>query len=294
LAKALVEEAAANGRYCRILVHRSRPDWLANTSCDISPVDIESETSLEDALSDCQVVVNLLRPDGSGRYVAVTRRVAAVLPRGGGARYLHASSIDVYGAAPERIVDEDTPPQPITPYEREHLEAEQAARAVPADIAVLRFGAIFGTAGRNLVSLAAEMRAAPYWKLALRRSLYGHRRLHLVGFDVAARALLHLAIHPQPLAGRRFLVTEDRDPDNEFAAVQNIFAAAYGRPSLRRVPLLPPAILRAALAVRARSDRDPQRRYSDAALAGVGFVPGRPLSTAVRMVADAWAADGRS
>jgi nucleoside-diphosphate-sugar epimerase len=289
--EALVSEIVGKAFRCRVLIHRTLPDWLMHPLIDVRSVDLASDTDLYSALYGCDIVVNLLRPDATGWHASMTNRLVGVLLSAGIKRYLHVSSIDVYGGTRRRFVEEDTPPEPVTRYEREHAAAEAAAAGIPLDVGIVRLGAVFGPRGRNLLAIAQDMRDAPFWRLALRRSLYGRRRLHLVGVDTVARALLHLAVEPRRLSSERFLVTEDRDPDNEFAAVQDIFAAAFKRPSLRHIPLLPEATLQAALALRGRSDRYPQRRYSDAALAARGFNPGRPLAGAIRELAESWAAE---
>src|SRR5690606_21486101 len=112
---------------------------------------------------------------------------------------------------------------------------------------VLRLGAVFGAGGRNVVGFAKEMRHAPGWKLALRRALYGDRRMHLVSVETVADALVRAALAPAPLGSQVVLVTEDAAPDNNFAYVQDCLAEAFGRAALKSVPVLPRICLRLAL-----------------------------------------------
>ncbi len=169
IGEAFTSEAVEKGHRCRVLAHNRLPDWPANPLIDVRKLDLESTPDLRSALNGCDIMLNLLRPDGTGWHATVTRRLGSVLVAARINRYLHVSSIDVYGGARERFVDEDTPLHPVTPYAREHAAAEASAAALALDVGIVRLGAVFGPRGRNLLTTARDMRHAPLWKLALRR-----------------------------------------------------------------------------------------------------------------------------
>lgn len=269
---------AAERARLTVLVHRSRPAWLAEAGVAERPVDLADPAAVAATIDGRAVVLNLLRPDGDGRMLAATATLVAALGAAGVGRYLHCSSIDVYGRAraaePDASFDEETPAVPASDYASEHLAAERVAEAAPVPHCVIRLGAVFGRGGRNLVAIAEEVARAPLWRLALRRSLFGRRRMHLVSVETAADALRFLACRPE-LDAERLLLTDDDAPENDFAVVQDTLARAFSRPSPARLPELPVAVLRMLLMARGRAVVDPMRRFSTARLTGLGFVPDR-------------------
>ncbi|MER8849231.1 MULTISPECIES: NAD-dependent epimerase/dehydratase family protein [Mesorhizobium] len=254
--------ANASARPSRYLLHRSRPRWLNSGETEIQHVDINDAAQVLDALRGHDVLINLLRPDGSGWYRSVVENLRPSFQESGITRCIHASSIDVYSGVEERHVREDTRPQPLAAYEREHLAVESLIRDSFPETIVLRFGAVFGPGGRNLVSLAEEMRHAPSWKIALRRSLYGARRMHLVSVETAAGSLVHLALHRNPLGSQLVLVTDDHDPNNNFAFVQDRLAAAFGRSIQGLGGTAPKSLLKFLLRSRGLPSQSIDRRFS--------------------------------
>lgn len=266
----------------RVLVHRSRPQWLHGEKGEIVPVDLRDTASLYSALEGVTCLVNLLRPDGSGWMTNAMQAILPTLAQTSVSRIVHASSIDVYGATPVAYVTEDTEPQPGTDYEREHWEIEMLVSAGETESCIVRPGAIFGPGGSNLVAFVPEIRSAPLTKLAVRRALYGRRRMHLVSVENVADAIAHLACWHAEKPVRRVIVTDDDMPENNFAFVQETMAEIFGRPSLDWVPELPSIFLHAALLARGRSGTSPMRRFSNLRLRETGFAPLEPFPTRLR------------
>lgn len=254
------------------LVHRTMPDWLAEAGVESIRVDLDDPASVQTALLEGGTLVNLIRPDGQGSYPRMIERLVSMACQCGIARFVHASSIDVYAGTPARLVDEETAVQPASPYEKEHCEAERIVTAgVPGGV-VLRFGAVFGSGGRNVAGLADEFLRAAYLKLALRRLLYGNRRMHLVSVETTVRALVHFACRSDHEG--TVIVTQDDDPHNNFIFLQDTLAEAFARPSLRGVPTLPPAALRLALRWRGLNPDMATRRFSSARARSLGLDTG--------------------
>lgn len=249
-------------RPLRYLVHRSRPSWLGTARVEIRQVALDDPAAVLDALRGSEVLINLLRPDGSGWYPDTMRRLQPIFRESGIRRCIHASSIDIYAGTDATFIDEETPSRPLSPYEVEHCAAETILAAAFPETIILRLGAVFGPGGRNIVSFAKEMKHAPHWKLALRRALYGERRMHLVSVQTVCEALIQLALQGQALAMQMILITDDADPNNNFAFVQDRLAEAFGRQPLRGVPVLPARFLRLALRLRGLPGRGIQRRFS--------------------------------
>lgn len=186
-------------------------------------------------------------------------------------RYIHCSSIDVYGRTPTSPITEETVPDPRSPYEREHFAAEALAGAAGCDACIVRLGAVFGPGGRNVTLFVNEAQSAPMAKLVLRRALYGQRRLHLVSVEKVVDALHFLAQREGQLGCKHLLLTDDDAPENNFEFLQDSLARAFGRPPLAWVPTLPGPGLRLILMLRGAPNIDPMRRFAGERLRSLGF-----------------------
>lgn len=255
---------ASSRRRLRLLVHRSRPDWLASDAVESQPVDPSSTGDLRRALEGATAFIDLLRPTGDGARRATAERLDEALAGSEVRRVVHASSIDVYGACRAPIVGAETPPAPTSAYAREHLAVEALALRRPIVTTVVRLGAVFGTGSRSLVTLADEVAAAPAWRLAARRALSGAQRLHLVSVETVTEALLALLDAADPPA--RLVVTDDAAPENDFAHAQDLLIAALRRPDVSRTPALPRVVLHAALAWRGHPPATAARRFASGPL----------------------------
>ncbi len=247
-------------------IHRTEPDWLRDSSVPKVRFDIDDASSLVPFLSSGCTVINLLRPDGSGWFEPAILRLLDACKQACVKRYIHVSSIDVFGAAPGSIVDASTTILPRTPYEREHAAAEKVVRAVDEavfEVLVLRLGAVFGEGGLNIVSFVKEISGAPLWRLAARRLLYGNRRMHLVSVEKVVETLAFVATVPAITQGEIVLVTDDASSENNFGYLQDTMMQEFGRPSIRYLPHLPFALLGFLLRLRGVSNSNPMRRFKE-------------------------------
>lgn len=267
--RALIDGWPVTDRHrLRVLIHRSRPDWLKVSDFDVRAVDAASVTELARAFDGATTLIDLLRPIGDGSRLAVAECVGKALAEAGVRRVIHASSIDVYGNNPAPIIDPETPATLISAYADEHLAAERLAEKRPLATTILRLGAVFGPGGRNLQAIANEVATAPAWRLAARRSLNGSRRLHLVSLETVVQTVIQLANADAPPP--RLIVTDDAAPENNFATVQDLLIRTFRRPDVSGVPVLPRILLRAALALRGQPGALAHRRFSEPGLGLVG------------------------
>jgi nucleoside-diphosphate-sugar epimerase len=256
----------------RILVHRSRPNWLAYVGAELRAIELDEPDTVQLALEGCTVLVNLLRPHGDGWTHSKIEALIPAIAQSGIRLVVHCSSISVYGPASANSITETSRPDPRDPYSQEHLAIEKLFAAAPMPSTILRLGAIFGQGGRNLLKLAQEIATDSTWKLALRRSLYGRRRMHLVAVETVADTIRFIALR-QPMNSVDYvLVTEDDAEDNNFAFVQERMAVAFGR-RIPSTPILWPVFLRLALAAHGRSLTNPNCRISGQRLTELGFKP---------------------
>jgi nucleoside-diphosphate-sugar epimerase len=248
--------AATAGIQPLFIAHRRRPDWAGPAFVDCP---LEDVAALRDHLTGADVVVNLLRPDGSGDRLRDIQRIITILGQHPPSRVIHASSITVHEGVAAPVVTEDTAPAPTSDYAREHVAIERSLASVEGRI-VLRLGAVFGAGGVNLVKFAEEARTGSLARLALRRCGYGERRMHLVSVETVVAAIAHLAV-AAPDAPGVLLLTDDEDQRNTFGFVQDTLLEAFGRPRLAALPNLPPAVLEAVLRRMGRRDGAVRQRY---------------------------------
>nr|CAD6436848.1 epimerase [Rhizobium sp. Q54] len=242
-------------------VHRSFPEWLRSSAMPHVRIELGDTEATERAFSGTRILINLMRPDGSGQHPALLRRIAPLWRRAGVRRCVYASSIDVYAGSKDRLIDEGSEVCPLSSYEVEHLSAENILSGIFDDVRIARLGAVFGSGGKNIVKFAEEMRDGSYWKLALRRALYGQRRMHLVSSKFVARALIRLTLAESRQARSTVLVTQDAHPENNFAFLQDRLAEGFGRPSFATVPILPPSVLAITLRIKGLPVEAAKRRF---------------------------------
>lgn len=259
----------------RFLVHRSQPDWMGACGHAVRQIELGDRASFAAAIDGCAVLIDLLRPSGDGWLEQTMTRILPVIEQQLRC-VVRGSSVDVYGAATATWVTETTDPRPISPYAREHLGVEHLLARGSTPATTLRMGAIFGTGGRNLISMAEQMAREPTCKLALRKAFNGKRRFHLVSVETVAEALFFFAQQQAPGQSESVLVTDDADDDNNFTFVQQRFARAFGR-SIPTPGFLPPIALQAVLAMSGRNAAAPWRRFSNAKLERLGFKPSAPF-----------------
>lgn len=257
LAGVLGRTATASPIY---VVHRREPDWLHRSGVEVKRCALDDVERLKPVLAEASVVVNLLRPDGSGDRLRALEAIRPLLTGPGAPSLIHASSIDVYGNARGTSLTERSKPCPASPYASEQLAIERLLQTHPA-CCVLRLGAIFGDGGRNVASFAPEVARARRPILLARRLLYGARRMHLVSLEAVVAVILHLIGMPPGDRPSHLLVTDDDDERNHFAFVQDRLLEAFGRPSLAQLPQLPHPCLETALRLRARPHRMVRRRF---------------------------------
>jgi nucleoside-diphosphate-sugar epimerase len=174
--------------------------------------------------------------------VDATRVLAEEAAAVGVRHFILASTVKAVGEGNTAAWTEDTPPQPVDPYGRSKLEAEQLMREVAErrglGATVLRFPLVYGpeVKGNMLRLFALVDRGIPLPFGAVRN----RRSMLFVGNLVAAvRSVLE-----ESLPGfRTFFVTDLRDVS--LPELLRLIGAALGRPA-RLLPV-PPGLLRLLL-----------------------------------------------
>jgi nucleoside-diphosphate-sugar epimerase len=268
----------------RALLHRNPVD-----AAHVVTGNATERASLDRLLEPGSVAINAAYAAGQAERLA--EELGAACAARGVRRLVHLSTVSVYGAAPGRIVDEDTPCVPRTPYEREKHAAEAILERHAAgrfELVLLRPAAVFGPGGRNLETLALRVRREPWPRRYLRACAMGQRRMHAVDVDCVAHAALYATAMPLRAPAETFVVSQDEEPGNDYAAIEDYFVRRFAAAPYP-VPLLPvpPAVLGTMLRLAGRSDAEPNRRYSAARLASRGFRAPRSFAAGLEEYA-AW------
>jgi dihydroflavonol-4-reductase len=162
LGKSLVQELWAQDYRLRILARPTSDTsfFKEMSGLEIVPGDITDPPSVEQAIQGCEVVVHaaaLFRFWGKPQHfyetnIAGTRAVLQAVANQGVRRFIHISSIAVVGEPPYgTVITEETPPNPLDPYQKSKLASEKLVQDYGQDFGlatvILRLGALYGPWG---------------------------------------------------------------------------------------------------------------------------------------------------
>ena len=246
----------------------------------------DDPAALDRTLLADSVVLNFVY-GGDAAASRIAQAVAAACARRKVRRLVHVSTIDVYGSTPGALIDERSPCQPETPYQRAKHACEEIFAAMACEVVILRPAAVFGPGGANLESLARRVLHQSWLRRYPRACAMGRRRMHAVDVEHVAAAVQWAASAPLSEPAERFIVSQDDEPMNDYASLEAYLARRFERAAYPVPPIaLPATAQRLALKWSGRSVTEPQRRYSSAKLASRGFRGPRPFLQALDEYAD--------
>lgn len=220
--------------------------------------DLSDPASLERACEDVQAVFHLaallhlvdpgaeLEREYERVNVGGTTNLVRAAERAGVRRFVHFSTIGVYGS-PVGRVDETARPAPASAYARTKLESERIVldSSIPEPV-VLRLAAVYGSHVKgNYRRLVRSLCAGRF--VAIGR---GKNRRTLVHEEDVAGAAMLAATHAAA-AGEVFNVTDG--VTHEVSSILEAICTALGRPAPRLH--LPPSFIRSGLSVASAGER---------------------------------------
>ncbi|PPK68827.1 C4-ketoreductase [Actinokineospora auranticolor] len=233
---------------------------LAETT--VVTADLTDRAALADAVAGSDAVVYLLLAEGGWRAaetpgaervnVGVMRDLVDVLGAHGGTPpvVVYCGTVSQVGLPPREPIDGSEPDDPVTPYDRQKLVAEQVLKAATADGRVrgisLRVSTVFGEAAAGSVSHDRGVVTA-----MARRALAGEP-LTIWGDGTVRRDLVHVAdiasavtaalATPDPLVGGHWLLGADRSCElgEIFGLVAREMSDHTGRPPVAVTCVPPP------------------------------------------------------
>jgi dihydroflavonol-4-reductase len=204
---------------------------------------LEDTPRIRDALGGHDVVIHLAAaqheaeaPESHFHKVNVegTRSLLTLASEEGVQRFVHGSTIGVYGDARRGVLDELSPISPDNPYGRTKAEAETVVREFASRIetAIVRISETYGPADLRLLKLFRAIKRGRYVTLGT-----GLNERQLIYVDDLCRALLAAAYAPAAAGQTMILAGSERLTTDDMVAS---ISTALGRPPhARHVPLWP-------------------------------------------------------
>jgi len=270
---------------------------LRHSACSLTPLvglheisgNLLAPETLEDWPSKGSTVVHLaymwLATPGDNARAA--EHLVEACARKGIVRLVHVSTAAVVGRASSPWIDERTPCRPVTEYGQTKLHIEdvlrEGARRHGFDLVVLRPTSVFGPGGAPLRKLVDDLRLAPWIGNYLKRCLFGRRAMNLVQVENVVAALCFLIAYQGRFDGATFILSEDDEPENNFANVEAVIRTGLGLADYP-VPLipLPPQLLSLALWTRRRNIVNPACRFRSALIESFGFTRTRRFADGLK------------
>src|SRR5581483_5917460 len=216
---------------------------LQAAGIEVIVASLEDRAALESALSGQDAVIHLAAAQHEAeaseshfRRVNVdgTRNLLGLAVKAGVGRFVHGSTIGVYGSAAQGMLDESSPLAPDNLYGRTKAEAEVVARgfANKLPVCIVRISETYGPGDMRLLKLFRAIARGRYVTIG-----DGRNQHQLIYVDDLARGLLEAAESPAAagttfvLAGSEVLTTDE---------MASTIAAALDRPGKpRHVPMWP-------------------------------------------------------
>jgi nucleoside-diphosphate-sugar epimerase len=245
----LAQQAVARGYRVTVTaainnsVERQRVDTLLKTGIPVVLASITDSAALTAALRDHEVVIHLAAAQHEAQAPAIhfrrvnvegTRTLVTLAAHLRVRRFVYGSTIGVYGAAREAVLDESSPLAPDNMYGRTKVEAENIVRSAAdrMESCIARISETYGPYDVRLLKLFRAIEHGRYVTLGS-----GNNTHQVVYVDDLVDALLAAAVEPRAAGETFILAGSERLTTSAMAAA---IAAALGRSgTLHHVPLWP-------------------------------------------------------
>lgn len=220
-----------------------RCQLLLRAGIAVVEATLEDTNRLRDALAGHEVVIHLAAaqheaeaPESHFRKVNVegTRTLLRLAHEANVQRFVHGSTIGVYGDAQQGVLDETSPVAPDNPYGRTKAEAEAVVRDCSnrMETVIVRISETYGPADLRLLKLFRAIDRGRYVTLGS-----GLNERQLIYVDDLCRALL-AATHAPGAAGETMIVAGSERLTTD-AMIASISTALGKEAHARHLPLWP-------------------------------------------------------
>jgi nucleoside-diphosphate-sugar epimerase len=208
----------------RNAAERSRCESLEKSGISVVIAPLEDSSALARAVAGHEVVIHLAAaqheaqaPESYFQEINVegTRRLLGLAADAGVRRFVHGSTIGVYGDATDGTLDEDSPLAPDNPYGRTKAAAEPVVRAIGnrMEFCIIRISETYGPGDMRLLKLFRGVRSGRYVTVG-----NGENRHQLIYVDDLARGLLAATQAPGARGETIVLAGSDHITTNEMVA----------------------------------------------------------------------------
>jgi len=213
------------------------------------------------------------------------KNVARGALRSGVKRVVHCSSAVVVGFGTSGVITESTLATPRGEYQRTKYAIEDVLgrELTPqVELAILRPTEIIGAGGAGLRQMIGRLVDRPRYLNMIYRMMLRSRRFNYVSVNNVVAALMLLAFSPVSQRAEVYNISDDDDPDNNYAAVEEIVDSALCRRHRQRLfdIALPSSVLSLLFRLLPGS-APPARVYSNSKLRSLGYRKVTTLRSAI-------------
>ncbi|HVY81505.1 MAG TPA: NAD(P)-dependent oxidoreductase [Steroidobacteraceae bacterium] len=220
-----------------------RCDLLARAGLTVVETALDNTERLRAALAGHDAIIHLAAaqheaeaPESHFRKVNVegTRNLLTLAVECGVPRFVHGSTIGVYGDASNGVLDETSPLAPDNPYGRTKAEAERVVQSFRErlETVIVRISETYGPADLRLLKLFKAIQSGRYVTLG-----DGRNERQLIYVEDLCRALLAAAQSREAVGQTIILAGNERLTTDQMVAA---ISAALGKPAVtRHIPLWP-------------------------------------------------------
>jgi nucleoside-diphosphate-sugar epimerase len=222
---------------------RARCDALTKAGITVVVAPLEDSAAMARELRGHDVVIHLAAAQHEAQApeshfhqanVAGTRRLLELAAQAGVRRFIHGSTIGVYGSAADGILDEQSPLAPDNPYGRTKAAAEQVVRQFesPMEWSIVRISETYGPGDMRLLKLFRGVQKGRFPIVGSGENLH-----QLIYADDLAQGLL--AACSAPAANRQTIVLAGSEQITTKAMVAAVSTALGSNKRVIRVPMWP-------------------------------------------------------
>lgn len=263
----------------KVKILSRRKYWSTNhlKNVEFFQGDLLSEKCLENFVEKRSTIVNLayLSSNSMDDNLRAAKNIARTCVAKKVRRLVHCSTAVVVGRSRERIITEVSACLPVTSYEKTKLRIENLfieQLGAETEVVILRPTAVFGPGGQNLLKIARQINTGNSLTGLLKMSFYAGRRLNLVSVENVVSALKFLVFFDGTLPHRRYIVSDDDEPENNYKDIVSYLAQNSDRRIPPHLPIpLQPKLLSLTLRMAGRTNYNPGRVYSSSRLKSIGY-----------------------
>lgn len=209
--------ASLNNKVVAIDV-RQRPPQLKSERIDYRKVDIRSNEQIKELLVGVKIVYHLASVHlevhaNEEKFADVNVRAVkdfvVACKEGGVQRFVHTSSVGIYGNIKDPPAKEDSPVHPEIPYDRSKLagesEALRTAGEIGLDLIVLRPAWVYGPGCPRTAKLLRTLDKERFFYIGK-----GSNLRHPIYIDDMVDAFLLAASAPKELGGKSYIIAGPR------------------------------------------------------------------------------------